>query len=172
MAGRILEAYGIDPVKDIRRERLSVNEAVNAIKDRKIDAFLHAAGIPLPAVTDLSATPGITAKLIDHADVVEAMNKKYGPIYAQAKVPAKTYRGQERDNAVATVWGVLYVNASMSEKTAYELTKTLFEHRDELIRAHRESANMTLENQMIGASPAPYHPGALKYFREKGITPR
>ena len=171
MALRILEAYGIE-LKDIQRERLSISEAANALKDRKIDAFMHAAGVPLPAVTDVSATPGLRAKLLDHADVVDAMNKKYGPIYARGRVRAKTYSGQDRDNATATVWGVLYVNEKMSEKVAYDVVKTLFEKQPDLVLAHRESENMTLENQTIGASPVPWHPGALKFFREKGITPR
>ena len=172
MAIRILEAYGIDATKDIVRERLSVSEAANALKDRKLDAFLHAAGVPLPAVTDVAATPGIKVKLIDHADAVGAMIKKYGPIYAPGKIPAKTYSGQDRDGLTANVWGVLYVNEKMSEKTAYDVVKTLFEQQPDLVRAHRESANMTLENQTIGASPVPWHPGALKFFKEKGIAPR
>ena len=172
MALRILEAYGINPDKDIQRERLSVSEAANALKDRKIDAFLHAAGVPLPAVTDVSATPGMRVKLIDHADSVEAMSKKYGPIYARGRIAAKTYSGQERENATANVWGVLYVNEKMSEKMAYDVVKTLFEKQSDLVLAHRESSNMTFENQQIGASPVPWHPGALGYFKEKGISPR
>jgi uncharacterized protein len=171
MAIRILEAYGIS-TKDIRQERLSVSEAANALKDRKIDAFLHAAGVPLPAVTDVSATPGIRVKLIDHADSVEAMAKKYGPIYARGRIPAKTYAAQERESLTANVWGVLYVNEHMTEKLAYDIVKTLFDKQADLVLAHRESANMTLENQTIGASPVPWHPGALRFFNEKGVTPR
>ena len=172
MALRILEASGLNPDKDVQRERLGVAEAANALKDRKIDAFMHAAGVPLPAVTDVGASPGIRMKLIDHAEAVEAMNKKYGPIYARGQVRAKTYPGQERDNATANVWGVLYVNEKMSEQTAYDVVKTLFEKQPDLVLAHRESENMTLHNQTIGASPVPWHPGAMKFFREKGITPR
>ena len=172
MASRILEAYGIDWMKDITRERLSVTEAANALKDRKIDAFLHAAGVPLPAVTDIAATPGIRVKLIDHADAVDAMNKKYGPIYARGRIRAKSYAAQDRENATANVWGVLYVNENMSEKIAYDVVKTLFEKQSDLVLAHRESENMTLENQTIGASPVPWHPGALRYFKEKGISAR
>src|SRR5688572_11257154 len=172
MAVRILEAYGIDATKDIVRERLGVSEAVNALKDRKIDAFLHAAGIPLPAVTDISATPGIRVRLIDHADAVDAMIKKYGPIYARGRIPARSYGGQERDALTVNVWGVIYVNENMSEKIAYDVVKTLFDKQADLVLAHRESANMTLENQTIGASPVPWHPGALRFFKEKGITPR
>ncbi|HYC44314.1 MAG TPA: TAXI family TRAP transporter solute-binding subunit [Burkholderiales bacterium] len=172
MAIRILEAYGIDATKDIVRERLSVAEAANALKDRKIDAFLHAAGIPLPSVTEISATPGIKIKLLDHADAVDAMTKKYGPIYARGKIAAKSYGGQERDTSTVNVWGVLYVNEKMNEKIAYDIVKTLFDKQPDLVLAHRESANMTLQNQTIGASPVPWHPGALRFFKEKGITPK
>jgi uncharacterized protein len=70
------------------------------------------------------------------------------------------------------VWGVIYVNENMSEKIAYDVVKTLFDKQADLVLAHRESANMTLENQTIGASPVPWHPGALRFFKEKGIVPR
>ncbi|MEK7435797.1 MAG: TAXI family TRAP transporter solute-binding subunit, partial [Pseudomonadota bacterium] len=145
---------------------------VNALKDRKIDAFMHAAGVPLPAVTDVAATPGIKVKLIDHADAVATMNRKYGPIYAPGKIAAKTYSGQDREALTANVWGVLYVNEKMSEKIAYDVVKTLFDKQPDLVLAHREASNMTLENQTIGASPVRWHPGALKYFKERGIVPR
>lgn len=172
MALRILEAYGIDPEKDVVRERLSVAEAANALKDRKIDAFMHAAGVPLPAVTDLAATPNTRMVLVDHADAVTAMRKKYGPIYAAGTIAAKSYPGQDRDATTVNVWGVLYVNEKMSEQVAYDVVKTLFEKHSDLVLAHRESGNMTLGNQAIGASPVPWHPGALRYFKEKGITPK
>jgi TRAP transporter TAXI family solute receptor len=169
MALRILEAYGIDPNKDVVRERLSVAEAANALKDRKIDAFMHAAGVPLPAVTDVAATPGIKVKLIDHADALEAMRKKYGPIYAAGRIPANAYPGQERESRTINVWGVLFVHETMNEKLAYDIVKTLFDHHKELVTAHREAENMTLQNQTIGATAVPWHPGAVKYFTERGI---
>ena len=58
IAIRILEAYGIDPDKDVTREKLSVAESVNALKDRKIDAFFWSGGVPTAAVTDLARHPG------------------------------------------------------------------------------------------------------------------
>ena len=172
MALRILEAYGVHPDKDIQRQRLSVAEAANAVKDRKLDAFMHAAGVPLPAVTDLAATPGIKVILIDHADATEAMKKKYGPIYAATSIAAKAYPGQDKENKTASVWGVLYVHEKMPEQVAYDIVRTLFERQQDIVLAHKEAANMTLANQQIGASPIAWHPGALKYFKEKGITPK
>jgi uncharacterized protein len=172
MALRILEAYGIHPDKDIQRQRLSVAEAANAVKDRKLDAFMHAAGVPLPAVTDLAATPGIKVKLIDHADATETMKKKYGPIYAATSIAAKSYPGQDKENQTASVWGVLYVHEKMPEQVAYDIVRTLFERQQDIVLAHKEAANMTLANQQIGASPIAWHSGALRYFKEKGIAPK
>src|SRR6187397_3122550 len=78
MAFRVIEAAGLDKDKDMKRERLGVAESVNAIKDRKIDAFFWVGGLPTSAVTDLAATPGLKMKLIDHGNLVEKMNAKYG----------------------------------------------------------------------------------------------
>src|SRR5213593_2769006 len=93
MAFRVIEAAGLDKDKDMKRERLGVAESVNAVKDRKIDAFFWVGGLPTAAVTDLAATPGVRVKLIDHADLVPAMNRKYGNLYVQDVIPKDMYRG-------------------------------------------------------------------------------
>src|ERR1700754_845379 len=82
MAFRVIEAAGLDKDKDMKRERLGAAESVNAIKDRKIDAFFWVGGVPTAAVTDLAATPGVKIKLLDHSEVVDKMNAKYGKLYA------------------------------------------------------------------------------------------
>ena len=87
MAFRVIEAAGLDKDKDMKRERLGVAESVNAIKDGKIDAFFWVGGLPTAAVTDLANTPGTKIKMIDHADVVAAMNKKYGNLYVAGHHP-------------------------------------------------------------------------------------
>src|SRR5712672_4540879 len=98
MAFRVIEAAGLDKDKDMKRERLGVAESVNAIKDHRIDAFFWVGGLPTAAVTDLGATPGIRLKLVDHADVVEKMNAKYGNLYVTDVIPAETYPKQDRYN--------------------------------------------------------------------------
>ena len=170
MALRILEAYGINPDRDVVRERLGVADAANALKDRKIDAFMHAAGVPLPSVTDVAAAPGVQLKLVDHADALPAMTKKYGPIYAAGTIPARSYAGQGKDNRTINVWGVLFVHETMDEKLVYDIVRTLFERHQDIVIAHREAANMTLQNQGIGATAVPWHPGAVKYFAERGVS--
>jgi TRAP transporter TAXI family solute receptor len=169
MAFRAIEAAGLDKDRGMRRERLGVAESVNALKDGKIDAFFWVGGLPTAAVTDLGATPGVRIKMVDHADVVDKMNAKYGNIYSPAVIPAKTYPGQDKDNAVAVVQNILVANAKMPDQVAYEIVKTFIEKRDELIAVHGEAKSITLENQSAKNSAIPWHPGALKYLGEKGV---
>src|SRR5690348_10222242 len=169
MAFRLIEAAGLDKDKDMKRERLGAAESVNAIKDKKIDAFFWVGGLPTAAVTDLAATPGIKIKLIDHADVVEKMNAKYGALYVRDVIPAKTYPGQEKDNPQSTVWNILVTNDKMSDDVAYKVAKIIFDHKAELVSVHSEAANIDYKYQVKANSPVPWHPGALKYFAEQGV---
>ena len=169
MAFRLIEAAGMDKDKDLKRERLGVAESVNAIKDGKIDAFFWVGGLPTAGVTDLANTPGTKLKMVDHADVVSAMNKKYGNLYVEDVISRDVYRGMDTDNKQATVMNILVAHENMDDKTAYNIVKTIFEKRDDLIAVHKEAANFKLENQKSSATPIPFHPGAAKYFAEKGI---
>lgn len=169
MAFRIIEAAGLDKDRDMTRERLGVAESVNAIKDRKIDAFFWVGGLPTAAVTDLAATPGVKIKLIDHASLVPAMNRKYGNLYTEDVIPKTTYTGMAADNHQATVWNLIVANASLSDQAAYKVVKAIFEHRDELVAVHKEAVNFSLDKQKQSNSPMPFHPGAVKYFTEKGV---
>jgi len=169
MAFRVIEAAGLDRDRDMKRERLGVAESVNALKDRKIDAFFWVGGLPTAAVTDLANTPGVKIQMIDHADLVPAMNRKWGNLYVADVIPKATYKGMEADNHQATVMNLLVAHQSMDDKTAYQIVKAIFEHRDELIRVHREAENFKLENQRTAATGGiPWHPGAAKYYAEKG----
>ena len=169
MAFRIIEAAGLDKDRDLKRERLGVAESVNAIKDGKIDAFFWVGGLPTAGVTDLANTPGTKLKMIDHSDTVAAMNKKYGNLYIEDVIGKAVYRGMDSDNKQATVMNILVAHENMDEKTAYNIVKTIFDKREDLIAVHKEATNFKLENQKTNASPIPFHPGALKYFAEKGV---
>ncbi len=169
MAFRVIEAAGLDKDKDMRRERLGVAELVNALKDRKIDAFFWVGGLPTAAVTDLGATPNVKIKLIDHGDLVDKMNARYDNLYTSGVIPSKTYPGQDKDNTVTVVQNILVANAKMSDKVAYDIVKTFIEKRDELVAVHGEAKSITLENQVLKNSPIPWHPGAVKYYTEQGV---
>jgi TRAP transporter TAXI family solute receptor len=166
---RVIEAYGLDPTKDMTRDKLGVSESAGALKDRKIDAFFWDGGLPTAAVTDLGATPGIKMKLIGHADAVPKMRETYGPIYVKGIIPAKTYPGQDVDVPIAVVWNVLVCYEKMKGDVVYDIVKTVFDHKPELVTVHREARHLSLDYQAGGASPIPFHPGAVRYFAEKGV---
>jgi TRAP transporter TAXI family solute receptor len=170
MAFRLLEAAGLDPENDIQRERLGAAESTNALKDRKIDAYFWVGGVPTAAVTDLAASPGNDVRLIDHAEYVDAMNEKYGNLYVKSTIPQTAYPGMDSPNQNASVWNLLVADQKMPEDVAYTVVKTLFESKPEMVAVHKDAESFDLANQAPENTPIPYHPGAKKYFAEKGIT--
>ena len=120
------------------------------------------------AVTDLAATPGTKIKLIDHADTVEKMNAKYGKLYTASTIKAGSYPGQDKDNTIAEVWNLIVTGNKMSDDDAYAIVKTLVEKKADIVAVHKEALSFSLDNQVQDRSPVPFHPGAMKYFKEKG----
>ena len=169
MAFRVIEAAGLDKDKDMTRERLGVAESVNAIKDSKIDAFFWVGGLPTAAVTDLANTPGIKIKMIDHADVVPAMNKKYGHLYVEDVIPKGTYPGMDKRQPAG------HGDEHPGRAREHGRQDRLQHRQDDVREARRpgRGAQGSGEHQARepegGATPIPFHPGALKYFAEKGI---
>jgi len=165
---RVLEAYGISP-KDLKsQDRLGAAESAGALKDRKLDAFIWDGGLPTAAVLDLGATPGIKIHLIPHGDAVPKMVAKYGPLYFVGTIPKGTYGGVEADIPVAAITNLLTVHERMDEPLAYQITKLLYERTPDLVAVHQAAKEITLKSGVVG-SPIPFHPGALRYYKEKNI---
>ena len=141
---RVIEAYGLDPDKNMTRDKLGVSESAGALKDRKIDAFFWDGGLPTAAVTDLGATPGIKIKLIGHEDAIPKMIGKYGPLYVKGVIPAKTYPGQDVDVPIAVVWNLLVCHEKMKGDVVYDIVKTFFDHKPELVASHRDARFLSL----------------------------
>jgi hypothetical protein len=169
MALRLLEAYEMNVDKDMKRDRLGASESAGAIKDKKIDAYFWVSGLPTPSVTELGATPGIKMKLIPHADAVPKMRAKYGPLYSAGIIPSKTYPGQEADVPIALVVNMLVCHENMKESTVYDILKAFFDHKQELEAVHSATVDFKVEAQTTEGSPIPYHPGAIRYFTQKGV---
>ena len=168
-AFRVIEGMGLDKDKDMSRERLSAAESANALKDKKIDAFMFVAGVPTAAITDVAATPGLKMLLVDHADAVPKMVQKYGAAYAPAVIPKGSYPGQDKESHVAAVWNIMAVREDFPEDLAYKLTQIMLEKREDLGKVHKEALNIKVENQKSQNAGIPWHPAALKYFADKGI---
>ena len=165
---RILEAFGLDVKKDIKQERLSVAESAGALKDRKVDAFCWDGGLPTAAVMDVAATPGITIKILAQDKALPNLLKKYGPVYYNAVIPKGTYAGMEADVPIIGVATMLVCLESFEANLAYQIVKAILEHKQDLVAVHKSAELLSLQAAVVG-SPVPFHPGAMKYYAEKGI---
>ena len=168
VAIRVLEAFGINHEKDIKRDRLSVVESAAALKDGKIDAFFWVGGLPTAAILDLAATPGFSMRLVPTDTALKNIFKKYGFIYVNAKIPKTAYPKMMADVGVVGIPNVLVCNAKMPAELVYKILKAMFDHKQDLVNVHSQAKELTLENAVIKTS-VPYHPGAMKYFKEKGF---
>ncbi|SDB73522.1 TAXI family TRAP transporter solute-binding subunit [Belnapia rosea] len=171
MAFRLIEAAGLDRDKDFRaRERLSPAESTNAVKDGKLDAYFFVSGVPTSAVTDLAASPGITIRLVDHADLVPKITAKHGPVYFPEVIPAGTYPGQTTDNQQMSVANILGVLDTMPDEQVTKILESTWNNRAELAQVHAEGRGFTMERQKTAAAGVPWHPAAEAFWKKQGAT--
>jgi TRAP transporter TAXI family solute receptor len=165
IADRILEAAGIDPKQGVKREGLGVEESVQAMKDGSIDAFFWSGGLPTGAITDLTTSDSIT--LLDTTEYTDALKQKYGDVYQDSTIPAGTYKGVSQDVPTIAVPNYLVVNAKMDEQLAFDLTKLLFDRKQDLVAVHPEAKNLDPQTGKEVIAPIELHPGAQRYFDQQ-----
>jgi TRAP transporter TAXI family solute receptor len=171
-AFRILEAAGIDPETDLRRQSLGASQSVDALRDGKVDAFFWSGGIPTGAVLDLATTPGRTIALIPNGGLLEALQTRYGDaVYHGSIVPRTTYPGLEADVATVAVSNVLVAHEGMDDQLAHGIVDALFASHDQLAAVHPMAKVLSLETAVTG-SPIPFHDGAVSYYRDRGVWDR
>lgn len=161
-AEQILEIHGMT-LDDIKKQDLSFDESTAGIQDGTIDAAFVTAGTPTGAVEGLSATEDIVIVPIEQ-DKIDALIEEY-PFYIQDEVPSGTYKLAEAVPTVA-VQAMLVVSNDLSEDVVYDVTKAIFENLDKV--AHDKGKLISAENAVKGVG-IDIHPGALKYYDEKGI---
>ena len=164
IANRTLEAYGLDPAKDIQRERTGVADATAQLKDNRIDAFFWSGGLPTAAVSDLTTT--VKIRVLDQTDGIKKMSEKYGPFYFNAKIPKGTY-GLAADTTVSGVANLLIVPSRFDAALAKAVLKTMFDSSTELGQIHAEGKNLKLETAVEG-SPVDFHEGAIDFYKSVG----
>ena len=169
---RVLEAYGIDPAKDLRGEPLALPEAVEALKAGRIDALAQDDIVPNGAIHDLATTSEMTIKLLSHGEAIFKIREQYGPIYDRGTIPRGAYPGVDNDVTVAATPHLLVCLEDFPRDRAFQLVQTLTEHQDEWASPQRGALPPSLASGPLG-SPLPLHPGALDYLAEKtgGSTP-
>lgn len=168
MALRILEANGINPDKDIKRDRLGASESAGALKDGKIEAFFWCGGVPTASVLDLAASPGIKINFIPNLDSIQKMTEKYGPVYFGKSIPKTAYSGMEADVPVAAVGNLLIANEAMEDKLVRDILTAMFDHKSDLVAVHKQAEDLDLKEAVIG-SPIPFHKAAVAFYKERGL---
>ena len=107
--------------------------------------------------------------MLSNAEVLPALGEKFGrSLYVLGRIPGGTYAGAEEETQVVSIQNILAVHEAMPEKLAYDITRTLFEQQADLIAIHPEAKKLTLQSA-IQNSPAIFHPGAIRYYKEKGV---
>jgi uncharacterized protein len=166
IADRVLTAAGMDPKGDINRQGLGVDESVQAMKDGSIDAFFWSGGLPTGAITDLVTTAKIT--LLDTTPYTDKLIQKYGDVYRNDTIPKGTYKGVGKDVPTIAVPNYLVVSEKMDDKLAHDLTKLLYDHKQDLVAVHPEAKNLDPAKGKEVIAPIELHPGAQKYYDEQG----
>ena len=161
----VLGAYGLDVEKDIKPTYQSFGDSVEALQDGKIDAAFVVAGAPTTAVTSLATTKQVYLVSLDqeHIDALIAQS----PYYSPNTIKADVY-GTPADVTTVAVGAVVIARDDVSAADVYNFLYGTFENLDALTAAHAKGAELSLEfAASYGA--VPYHPGAVEYFKEKGI---
>ena len=162
-ARAILSGAGLT-YKDLGKvEYLPFAESVDLMKNRQLDATLQSAGLGVAAIRDLASSLEIVV-----VEIPAALVDKIGAPYVKATIPANTYTGQTTDVQGAAVVNYLVTRANLADDLVYQMTKSVFDDRAELVAAHQAANDIKLENALNGM-PIPLHPGAQRYFREKGL---
>ena len=150
--------------KDLGKlEYLPFAESIELIKNRQLDATLQSAGLGVASLKDLANSLDVTV-----VSVPDAVVKKMGAPFMSGKIPANTYKGQTEDVSTAAVVNYLVTRKDVSDATAYQMTKLFYENLPALVAAHSAAKDINLKDAAKNP-PLPLHPGAIKYYKEKGL---
>lgn len=162
-ARAILNAGGMEYEELGKTEYLPYAESVELMKNSQLDATLQSAGLGVASLKDLSASMEVNM-----VSVPAGIVRKLGPPYVEGTIPAGTYQGQTKDVPTAAIVNFLITHSEVSNDTVYQMTKLLWENLPALRSAHKAAEAMKFEDALLGM-PVPLHPGAAKYYREKGL---
>jgi len=162
---QLIDIFGLT-YDDLKPQYLSFSESADRFKDNQVDAFLVVAGLPNSAIMDIATQHKIKVLSISD-DMIEKINKKY-PFLSGAVIPANTYTGQTEDTKTVAVMATLVAGAKVKDDIIYNVTKIMFENLNELGQGHAKGKEVKLETATKSMT-IPFHPGAEKYFKEKGV---
>lgn len=162
----VLTAAGLTE-KDIDAQYQNFDGSADALKDGQIDAAFIVAGAPTAAITELSMTNNNVRIVPIDGEIAKKLMEN-NTFYSVYNIPANTYKGQTEDIKTVTVKATLIVSANASETDVYNLTAAIFDNIANITKEHKKGEELTLQNATEGLT-VPFHAGAAKYFKEKGI---
>ena len=164
----ILGLYGLDykDKKNLKGEYLGYSEAAEALKDGRVDGILIAGGLPTSAVMDAASSVKIRILTLE-PDMIKKLVEQM-PWYYEVTIPKGTYMGQTEDVKTVAVANLLICREDLSNDLVYNMTKTLHDNQKDLVAAHSAAKDMKLQDALKGMT-VPMHPGAEKFYKEKGI---
>jgi TRAP transporter TAXI family solute receptor len=169
MAARaLLKTYGLS-YRNIRPQFIPETEAVSALKDGKIDGFIATHPLKSAAMVDLTSSSNFKARMLPVDN--EKFYKAY-PFYTKYTVPVGTYNGITEPITIPKSRIIMCTStkAGFSDTDVYNMVKAIWEHEDEWKSSHAAVKNQCLLETALNELSIPLHPGALKYFKEKGMT--
>jgi TRAP transporter TAXI family solute receptor len=181
----ILKGYGLTYKDFANVDWLGFSGAAQRLKDKQADVAFITAGWPTSSITELATQTGVQLVAIE-PDMVQKLTEMY-PFYAPVTIPAGTYPGVDKDVQTITTMAQWVVDAKVSEDVVYQLTRALWEKGKFVLRksegqaadapsgaeimaqAHEKGKDVTLATALSGMA-IPLHPGAEKFYREKGLV--
>lgn len=165
LLGDLLKAHGMER-SDVSEDHSSFAQSADKIKDGNLDASLITAGVPTASITELANGHDITIVPLSGKEIDDL--QKVQPYYAKAKLPAGTYKGVDKDTDTIAVRAIWATHADLDDDIAYALVKAVYENTETLAQVHVMGKQISLETALESVS-VPLHPGAERYYREKGL---
>lgn len=173
----LLEAAEIKPENFRKWEKLGASESGEALANGTIDAYFWSGGLPTGSIVELANTltrKGLklfTVPLPESDPGVARFDKEFSGLVDSLVIKKSVY-GTESDTPTLAFWNMFVCPASTPEDLAYKTTKSVFDNLDTLRAAVKPARDTTLESsaKFIGKAAIPFHPGAVKFFQEKGLA--
>jgi len=162
----VIQAYGFGE-KEFKAVYQSYEQSADALADGNLDAIVVQAPVPTPALIQLAATKKPVRYISIEDKMMQELTKKY-PFMTPITLPKDMYKTDEPVKTVYTQ-NVLIVNKDLSTDLVYRITKEMFDNTTKIRDSHPSCKDFDIAGAVVGL-PIPYHPGAVKYFKEKGLT--
>lgn len=164
----VMQALGWTTKDFAVTSELKAAEQSKALCDKKIDAMIYTVGHPSGAIKE--ATTTCDAVIVEVSGPAIDKLVADNDYYRRAVVPGDMYRGNPQDTPTFGVGATFVTSAEVPDEVVYTVVKAVFDHLDNFKKLHPAFARLTPAEMVKDGLSAPLHPGALRYYREKGLV--